>query len=331
MDTIEKSVQSGVGELDRRTYLGSSDVAGILGVSPWKTPLDVYLAKIGEPETITPERQRLFNRGKRLEPIAIDMMQEEYPNLVITKRSTNDAPNRYIDPEFDFMAAEIDFEWDDNGSIENGEIKTVHPFSASKWGEVETDQVPIEYAAQVMYGLMVTGRKKTLFGTLIGADTLLPFWILRDEETIDAMRAKCVRFWHERVLARVPPDPVDMGDMMRLFSRINGRAVEADEPMLDLIQKLRQVRGSKSAMEAEAEEIEFQIADMVRRQWGITNADQPTVDDAVISYGGTKVCTWKKQSRVSLDTKSLTEKHPEIAREFQKTSWFRVMRPAKPK
>ena len=37
-----------VGQLDRRTYLGSSDVAAILGLSKWKTPVDVYFEKIGQ-------------------------------------------------------------------------------------------------------------------------------------------------------------------------------------------------------------------------------------------------------------------------------------------
>ena len=32
----------------RQTGIGGSDVAAILGLSKWKTPLDIYLAKTGE-------------------------------------------------------------------------------------------------------------------------------------------------------------------------------------------------------------------------------------------------------------------------------------------
>lgn len=35
-----------VGQLDRQTYLGGSDVAAVLGLSPYRTPLDVYLDKV---------------------------------------------------------------------------------------------------------------------------------------------------------------------------------------------------------------------------------------------------------------------------------------------
>ncbi|MFU1925134.1 YqaJ viral recombinase family protein, partial [Klebsiella pneumoniae] len=64
--------------------------------------------------------------------------------------------NRYRDQQHDFMAAEIDAE---AASGENIEIKTVSPFKAKEWGEVQTDAIPVHYTAQAMHGLMVTGRQ----------------------------------------------------------------------------------------------------------------------------------------------------------------------------
>lgn len=316
-----------VGEIDRRTYLGSSDVAAILGVSPWKTALDVYFAKLGEPEEITPEKRKLFSRGKRMEPVVLDMLIEENPDLIITRRSTATDPNRYTDREHPFMAAEIDFEWSDNGAIENGEVKTVHPFSAGKWGEVDTDEVPIEYAAQVMYGLMVTARNKTKFATLIGADNLLCYEIQRDEETIAAMRRKCVDFWHNNVLARVPPDPVNMDDLMRLFARTKGVPVEADEVTLNHLENLRAIRSRIKAMDDEKEEIEFQIASFICRQWGIDySGDSATGDDAILTRLGQPFATWKSQSRSSIDAKRLRAEAPVIAAAYTNISFSRSIR-----
>lgn len=34
-----------IGQADRATYIGGSDAAAILGISPWKTALDVFLDK----------------------------------------------------------------------------------------------------------------------------------------------------------------------------------------------------------------------------------------------------------------------------------------------
>jgi predicted phage-related endonuclease len=91
--------------MDRQKYIGGSDVAAILGISPWKTPLDVYLDK-SQPrvETVDPARQRLFTRGQRMEPYVIDLLAEEEGICIVARG------NRYIDPELPFVAAEIDAE-----------------------------------------------------------------------------------------------------------------------------------------------------------------------------------------------------------------------------
>jgi hypothetical protein len=52
--------------------------------------------------------------------------------------------------------------------------------------------VPVEYAAQAMHGLMVTGRQLCMFGVLTGSRDVTIYWIKRDEQTITAMRARLV-------------------------------------------------------------------------------------------------------------------------------------------
>ena len=67
-----------VGNIDRQKYIGGSDVAAILGISPWKTALDVYLDKTTpRKEETDPGKQRVFNRGKRMEQYVIDLLAEE--------------------------------------------------------------------------------------------------------------------------------------------------------------------------------------------------------------------------------------------------------------
>src|SRR3990167_8511669 len=157
-----------VGELDRRTYLGGSDIAAVMGLSPWKTPLQLYEEKIAETvEAISDEKRRFFARRKRQEPVIAEMLADEY-NIEVTRLSLDEHPNRYTDAEYPWMAAEIDFEClmtpavrahfearEDfsaipDGAPLNGEIKTVHPFAANQWGEQGSEDVPIHYSAQVM-------------------------------------------------------------------------------------------------------------------------------------------------------------------------------------
>lgn len=151
------------GSMDRTKYLGGSDVAGILGISPWRTPLEVYLDKV-QPriKPVDPSKQKVFTRGQRMEPYVIDLLSEE-TGLEIIHRG-----NRYIHRDYGFIAAEIDAE---AATGENIEIKTVSPFKAKEWGEVQTDAIPVHYTAQAMHGLMVTGKQVCVFGVLIGVMT----------------------------------------------------------------------------------------------------------------------------------------------------------------
>jgi hypothetical protein len=72
-------------------------------------------------------------------------------------------------------------------------------FARKKWGEVDTEDVPIEYAAQFMHGLMVTGRRMCLVAALRSFDDVDLYWTLRDDETIAGMREKLVDFWLDHV------------------------------------------------------------------------------------------------------------------------------------
>ena len=122
-----------VGELDRRTYVGGSRVSAIMGLDPErqgnrKTALTEYLSIIGELEG-KPDAERLafFEWRKEWEPVVVKRLKREFDAQIVSVNQ------RYRDPVHEFMAAEIDFEWMDEtnhpATVENGEIKTVHPLA----------------------------------------------------------------------------------------------------------------------------------------------------------------------------------------------------------
>ena len=328
--------------LDRTKYLGGSDAASIHGLSKWRTPLQTYLLKTGqEVEEIDEAKAKVFRRGKRLEPVAIDMLIEEF-GIDVTRRSTEAEPNRYTDPVHEFMRAEVDFEFRVTqdlldqfppgfispallGTIQNGEIKTVHPLAAHLWGEEFTEEVPIDYAAQSMHGLMVTGRQVCLYGTLVGADNLILYKIDRDEETIAGMQLKEVSFWYDNVLSRVPPEPVNMDDIKTLYAKVCGRPVDIDQETLAAIEDIGLLRGQIKVADGQLEDLQFKVANYVRKAWGISPAAEAE-DNAELRFMGNVVATWKKQSATRVDSKKLREQRPEIFAEFSNVGWSRVLR-----
>ncbi len=294
-----------VGALNRQKYLGGSDVAAILGISPWRTPLDVYLDKIQpRADETDPQRLRVLNRGKRMEPYVIDLLAEE-TGLTIVRRG-----ERYVDPELSFVAAEIDAEAD---SGENIEIKTTSPFKAKEWGEQQTDEIPLHYAAQAMHGLMVTDRQVCVFGVLIGGDDFRIYKIERDDATIAAIRAKEIEFW-SRIQSRTPPEPSNVSDVIRLYgTQDSGLAVEASEALQIEVVALRSLR-------EESERIEQASAlheERIKLHMG---------DAAILLVNGRPAVTWKHQSSRRFDSSAFKAAQPQLHAQFIKTVESRVFR-----
>jgi putative phage-type endonuclease len=273
------------GDIDRTQFIGGSDTAAIIGVSPWKSAFQLYQEKIGAyVEDVTPQKQRIFARGKRWEPVVVEMIVDELRHqdhdVEVMRRN-----RRYQDKEFTFLAAEIDLELGVDGEQCNVEIKTVHPFAAKAWGEPGSDEIPIYYAAQAMHGLMVTKRRRCIVAALIGADDLRIHEIVRDDETIAGIRAKELAFW-QRVQDRNPPDPQTAEDVRWLYAKDLGEVAEADDELLRLVGELHFQKTTAKHAEAAIDRISTQI------KLAMGNA-------ALLLRDGRLIATWKsnKQSR----------------------------------
>ena len=264
---------------DRTAFIGGSDVSAILGVSPWKSPFQLYQEKIGAfCEEATKAKQKLFDRGHRWEPVVVEMLVDELldrgHDVQIIDRNA-----RYQDPEFPFLACELDLELLIDGEEHNAEIKTVSPFAAKAWGEQDTDEIPLYYAAQVMHGLMVKPRKRAIVAALIGVDDLRLHQIERDEETIAAIRAKEVEFWR-RVQERDAPEPTTADDVKWLYARDGGIVMEADEELVRLCEEIRQGKDIAKQCDARIETLS------TRLKCAMGHA-------STLVYQGQRLATWK--------------------------------------
>ena len=265
--------------MDRSTYIGSSDCAAILGVSPWKSSFALYQEKIGEyQEEITPAKQKIFNRGKKFEPLILEMLIDELDERghnveVIAKNE------RLCDPELPFLASESDMVLRVDGEVISAEAKSVNGFAAKLWGEPETDDFPIYYQCQTMHDMMVKGRNKCVVAALIGTDDLRIHWIERDEEIIQAIRNKEIEFWN-RIQNREAPEPTTTEDINRLYRFDSGAVIEASPELLDAICTAANVKSNLKTLESQLETLTTQI----KSRMG---------EAALLTYNGQKLATWK--------------------------------------
>jgi len=288
---------------DRRTYLGGSDAAAILGVSPWQTKYQLWAKKTGLVTEVEDQaKQKIFARGKRLEPVILQMFEDE------SGLKVEHCNRRFQDSEYPFLAAEIDGE---TGN-ENIDAKTAQPFARHLWGEPGSDDIPIYYAAQFMHGLMVTGRDVCHVAAMIGLDDFRIFKIQRDDELIALIRQKELDFW-ELVQNQTPPPIETADDALSVWPTSHLATAEVSESVADLVQELKMVKA--------------QIKGLETREAELKDAILPAFRDAeAIASAGRILATWKSQNASRLDQKAIAAAHPEIVERFKVTTSTRVLR-----
>ena len=289
----------------RRGGLGGSDIAAVLGISPWRSPLDVYLDKTGAAEP-QPDSEPMY-WGRKLE----DVVAAEF--AVRTSRRVQRVNTMLRDAERPWMLANIDralvalgarARLDAAGRLVGAagilECKTVSAYAAQDWqGEDGSDALPVYYAAQGMWYLAVTGQDVCEFAALIGGQRFVVRRVERDADTIRGMVEQAEVFWRRHVLAVVPPDPRSADDAARLWRRDSGelRAIDDDTDLLVAINEYRMLRDNARDLEQQMVEIADEL------KLGIGPA-------AGLSIAGRPVCTWK------------------AAKDCERTDWEAVARAA---
>nr|DAN66171.1 MAG TPA: Exonuclease [Caudoviricetes sp.] len=289
----------------RRQGIGGSDIAAILGVSKFKTALDVYLSKTTEqPE----QKGEHLYWGHALENPIIDRFIQDTGANVIRQ------PEMRRHPDYEWAIANADALITNGDTIEAIlEIKTSSAFKSREWGADDTDEVPIEYIAQVQWYMWIYDVNEAYLAALIGGNQYRQYHITRDDELIAMLAEKAQAFWQNHVIPRIPPEPQDGADAQKLYPHDNGDTAEADSDTLTAYAELRELK-------AQEKELKAQIAareDLLKIKIGNYSAMQAN---------GNTLFTWKAQSSNRFDNSAFKNAHPDLYRQYTKTSETRVLR-----
>ena len=289
----------------RKTGIGGSDIAAIIGVSKFKTALEVYLSKT----TDQPEQkgEHLY-WGHALENPIIDRFIRDTGANVIRQ------PEMRRHPDYEWAIANADALITNGDTIEAIlEIKTSSAFKSREWGADDTDEVPIEYIAQVQWYMWIYDVNEAYLAALIGGNQYRQYHITRDDELIAMLAEKAQAFWQNHVIPRIPPEPQDGADAQKLYPHDNGDTAEADSDTLTAYAELRELK-------AQEKELKAQIAakeDLLKIKIGSYSAMQTN---------GNTLFTWKAQSSSRFDSKAFQAAHPDLYRQYTKQSETRVLR-----
>ena len=288
--------------LDRSKYLGGSDIGAILGLSRFRSPLQVWMEKTGK------EVKKLDSLPLRFGSFAESFVASEY------SRSTGfdliHDESIYVHPEYSFMSAHIDrFVLEDSSSSSPTRIlecKTANPFSAGDWGEVGTDQVPLSYLCQCLWYMAITNLNRVDLAVLFGNSDFRIYEISRDLELESTILQKASFFWNTYVLHDVPPPATSEEDCQTLFSKGDPTmSVEAHSETLELRKRLALLNNEIDTREDEISAIKQNIMTLMG-------------EAETLTYQGKVIATWKApKPSYRLDSKTLEQEHPEIASHYK--------------
>lgn len=206
----------------RKTGIGGSDVASIVGMSPWKAANEVYLEKRGEIEEENIDEKEIIIFGNLLE----DVVASEYARRNSVKVERRNQVIRHS--KYDFMLANIDRKV--VGIRKGLECKTADKFTRGNWGADGSDEVPDYYHIQCGHYMNVLNYSEWDLAVLIGGNEYRQYHLQRDKELSEMLLEACIKFW-EMVKKGEPPE-IDfehqsaIGAIKRMYPGTNGQTIE---------------------------------------------------------------------------------------------------------
>lgn len=228
--------------------VGGSDVAAIFGVSPWVTPLELWMIKKGKikvPPKLNPDTLEM---GHMLEPIAAYWYEKKTGNTVI-----NDT-NMYQHADFPFALADFDrrFVRTSDGKPGILECKSCSYRVAKEWAD---GKYPLHYEFQLRFYLAVAdvdiGAFSAIWGNNPDNDLAIPS-IERDKVKEDIIFDKLER-WIWSLEHDVPPTMENIDPSLALKSL--AKIYTVSDPALPTIEFPARYEGKLRRMLALQDEI----------------------------------------------------------------------------
>jgi putative phage-type endonuclease len=287
----------------RKGGIGSSDAAAAVGLSPYKSRLELWLEKTGR-AAANDDHQGMDDPrfwGTLLEPYVAVAYQQKTDHKV---RKLNAVLQH---PTFPFMLANIDREVVGNADVQILECKTAGEFGSRLW----KDGVPEYVQLQVQHQLAVTGKGAADVAVLLCGQKLEVHRIERDEEIISRLVVLESQFW-EHVVTDTPP-PADGSESA---ARALRHLYQGSDTTLDITGNAE----LGNTFDALAD-LDQEIAAKERDAERLKQAIQQAMGDASKAAFANGVATFKRAKDGSrIDTKALAVAHPDIAARYTVTT-----------
>jgi putative phage-type endonuclease len=288
----------------RKRGIGASDAAAAIGLSPYQSPLELWLIKTGRdtqlPKLDADDDSTPLYWGHVLEPIVAEHYSKRTGNKV---RRVN-AVLQHPDEDKAWMLANLDYAVVGCPDVQILECKTAGEFGARLW----RDGVPEYVQCQVQHQLAVTGKAAADVCVLICGQEIQVHRIHRDDELIERLIELERAFW-QYVETDTPP-PADGSEsagraLQCLYPRDNSEVLDlsGDEALSAVFEQMVAVRNDLRTL-GEAESV---LKQQIQERMG--NASR-----ALFAHGEV---SWKRsKDSTVLDVGAALKENPELLDRF---------------
>ncbi len=289
---------------NRRKGLGGSDIAAIMGLSPFKSPMDVYLDKIGE--ATEQEESPYLYWGNQLE----DLVAREFAKQ--TGYKVQRRTQQYQHPAIPYLIGNIDrLVVNHPGGPAILDCKTTNAFKARDW---DNGQAPLPYVIQIQHYLDITGYQQGYLAVLIGGNDFRIVPVTRDEAFIGQMHEASEAFW---LCVQTATPPLVDGSaattqaLNLLYPQDDGSAIDLPPDAAQWIAQRERAKAVIKEHEALLTEAENHL--------------KALLGDAKVGTCGGYSIIWDTRSRKGFDTKGFKASHPDLYAQFKRDTPYRTL------
>lgn len=282
----------------RRSGIGGSEVAAILGLSKWSSEYQIWLDKTSneEPEE---KKSNVLEWGSRLEPVIRQKVADETDGQVYI------VPQMLRSKKYPHMCADLDgVILTASGEWVGLEIKTHREYGSKDWAF----GVPAYYQTQVQHYMAVTGLKKFIVVCLLNGSDFVSYEVEANTDFISALYDVEQKFWN-KVQSGEKPLADGSDGTAKQIAKLYGDARTADKVVLEgeqetvMVALLDSYQSAKDS-ESDAKEAKTLAANRIKEMLGVAGAKTVAAGDYVVS--------WTMNETTSFDADAFKKDYPEL-------------------
>lgn len=305
--TVFKTREQWLEYRNRQFVIGGSNIGIILGLSNYKTPLQLWMD--WQNRTAEAEKEALY-RGRFMED-GIARWFEQATGLKVVKRSKEIAVYHNDDyPDYVQVAP-------DREVFKEGTSLSGRPFLEIKDTAMyvdfdNTETIPSDWFLQCQFEAEIGQRPGTYLAVNDGSKTLKSRLILPDKEYIRACIEKACEWYERHIVLGEQPEPINGRDVQLLHPESQSGVITVGKEASQLYEQALIYKRAAAEADKKYEEVKNKLASMFDER-------------DTLAFEGRNIATYKTVHQTGFDIVRFRAENPDLASKYSVTKSYRKL------